>query len=409
MQIRFGQVLLSCSLLAIMAACAGRPEHVLLPISEKIPSTSKVDLLVATTRKTDASGEMFSGERGRALSFANVVVSIPPGEAHKSGDVEWPQKTPGNPATDFVTVKAERLDLEGARQWVRSDTALTPKRRVLVFVHGFNNRFDDAVFRSAQFVHDAGTPLVPVLFTWPSRGSIFAYGYDRESTNFSRDGLEQVLNLLAKDENVAEITILAHSMGNWLTLETLRQMAIRDHQLPLKIKDVMLAAPDVDVDVFANEIDDMGSPRPKFTLLVSRDDRALALSRRLWGSTARLGAIDPTAEPYKTQLAAHDITVIDLTKHGSNDSLNHGKFATSPELVRLIGGRLEEGQTIDDWNEGVGDRIFRKSTDIGMSVGGIIGLGIALPESVVDQTTRQHLPSEADELSGILKDTVTNR
>jgi esterase/lipase superfamily enzyme len=151
----------------------------------------------------------------------------------------------------------------------------------LVFVHGFNNRFDDAVFRSAQFVHDAGTPIVPVLFTWPSRGSIFAYGYDRESTNFSRDGLEQVLNLLAKDQTVAEITILAHSMGNWLTLETLRQMAIRDRRLPAKIKDVMLAAPDVDVDVFANEIDDMGSPRPNFTLLASQDDRALALTKAL--------------------------------------------------------------------------------------------------------------------------------
>ncbi|WP_246724677.1 alpha/beta hydrolase [Rhizobium phaseoli] len=382
----------------------------MLPVKEPILSTSKVDLLVATTRQTDvASGEMFSGERGKALSFANVVVSIPPGEAHKSGEVEWPKKTPGNPATDFVTVKAERLDLERARQWVRSDAAATPKRRVLVFVHGFNNRFDDAVFRSAQFVHDAGTPIVPVLFTWPSRGSIFAYGYDRESTNFSRDGLEQVLNLLAKDQTVAEITILAHSMGNWLTLETLRQMAIRDRRLPAKIKDVMLAAPDVDVDVFANEIDDMGSPRPNFTLLVSQDDRALALSRRLWGSTARLGAIDPTAEPYKTQLAAHNITVIDLTKRSSSDGLNHGKFASSPELVALIGGRLEDGQIIDDWHEGVGDRIFRESTDIGMSVGGIIGLGVAAPESVVDPTTREHLSSEVDELKGMLKDSVTNR
>jgi esterase/lipase superfamily enzyme len=47
---------------------------------------------------------------------------------------------------------------------------------VLVFIHGFNNRFDDAVFRFAQIVHDADARVVPVLFTWPSRGSVLAYG-----------------------------------------------------------------------------------------------------------------------------------------------------------------------------------------------------------------------------------------
>ncbi|WP_245331011.1 alpha/beta hydrolase [Mesorhizobium sophorae] len=382
----------------------------LLPVSAIAPNTSKVDMLVATMRRADTtSGEMYSGERGKALSFANIVVSIPPDKTRKIGEVEWPKKTPGNPATDFVAMKAERLDLEQARQWVRSDADVTPKRRVLVFVHGFNNRFDDAVFRSAQIVHDAGTPIVPVLFTWPSRASVFAYGYDRESTNFSRDGFEQVLNLLAKDPSVGEITILAHSMGNWLTLETLRQMAIRDRRLPAKIKDVMLAAPDVDVDVFANEIDDMGSPRPNFTLFVSQDDHALAISRRVWGSTARLGAIDPTKEPYKTQLASEHIAVVDLTKREGDDSLNHGKFSTSPELVRLIGGRLEDGQIIDDWHEGLGDRMFRESANIGMATGEAVGLAVAAPESIVDPTSRRHLSSEADELKGVLGDTVTNR
>ena len=54
--------------------------------------------------------------------------------------------------------------------------------QVLVFIHGFNDRFEDAVFRFAQVVHDSDAPVVPVLFTWPSRGSVLAYGYDREST-----------------------------------------------------------------------------------------------------------------------------------------------------------------------------------------------------------------------------------
>ena len=62
-----------------------------------------------------------------------------------------------------------------------------PKRRALVFVHGYNNRFDDAVFRFAQLVHDTNAAVVPVLFTWPSRANALSYGYDRESAGLSRD------------------------------------------------------------------------------------------------------------------------------------------------------------------------------------------------------------------------------
>ena len=69
-------------------------------------------------------------------------------------------------------------------------------------------------------------------------------------------------------------------MGNWLALESLRQMVIRNGRLPAKFKNVMLADADVDVDVFRSQISDMGPQRPQFTLFVSRDDRALALQPR---------------------------------------------------------------------------------------------------------------------------------
>jgi len=70
--------------------------------------------------------------------------------------------------------------------WTRRSLRGKAKRHVLVFVHGFNNKFEDAVFRFAQIVHDSGAEVAPVLFTWPSRGSVLAYGYDRESTNYHK-------------------------------------------------------------------------------------------------------------------------------------------------------------------------------------------------------------------------------
>jgi len=247
----------------------------------------------------------------------------------------------------------ERFD-----QWVRVRAASVPKRRVLVFVHGYNNRFDDAVFRFAQLVHDANAAVVPVLFTWPSRANLLAYGYDRESAGLSRDALEDVLIKLSRDPALPQVDILAHSMGNWLVMETLRQMAIRDRRLPAKINDVMLAAPDIDVDQFDNDIADFGSPRPRFTLFASKDDRALALSGWIWGSDARLGAIDPGAEPYKSLLAKDGVTVYDLSQVQSDDRVNHNKFVKSSEMVQIVGDRLAAGETLADTHEGLGDRML---------------------------------------------------
>ena len=127
-----------------------------------------------------------------------------------------------------------------------------------------------AVYRFAQIAHDSHMEATPLLFTWPSRGSLFAYGYDKESTNYSRSALELVLTTAAEHPEVGEITILAHSMGTWLTVEALRQMAIRKGGVPKKIDNVILASPDLDVDVFRQQLADMGPNRPKFTVFVSR-------------------------------------------------------------------------------------------------------------------------------------------
>ena len=342
-----------------LASCASTPENLFAPVSETASGGSAVDMLVATTRRSaENPGELYSGERGNALTFANVVVSIPPDSVRAAGEVNWPRTLPGNPATDFVTTKVSRLDLKAARAWLDSNATATRRHRVLIFVHGYNNRFGDAVFRFAQFVHDSDAKVTPILFTWPSRGSVFAYGYDRESASLSRDAFEQMLNMLARDPAIESVDILAHSMGNFLVLETLRQMALRNGAIPAKIEDVMLAAPDVDVDGFESELADMGGRRPKFTLFASRDDRALALSGWIWGSDPRLGAIDPNAEPYKSRLAAEHVNVFDLTDIKSTDAANHNKFVQSPELVRLVGDRLASGQTLSDLRQSVADQIL---------------------------------------------------
>ncbi|ASY65188.1 hypothetical protein SJ05684_b42060 (plasmid) [Sinorhizobium sojae CCBAU 05684] len=400
-RLRIKRLPVALGLLAtVLAACASRPTGVLEPVAAS-PSTSQVEMLVATTRgRAERPGEVFSGERAPSPTFANITVSIPPESTRKEGEVAWPRRLPPNPATDFATLKVEEIDRPAAQKWLSTSVRKSPDRSVLVFIHGFNNHFEDAVFRFAQIVHDSGAHSAPVLATWPSRGSLLAYGYDRESTNYTRNEVERLFQYLARDPQVKDVSILAHSMGNWLALESLRQMAIRNGRLPAKFKNVMLAAPDVDVDVFRSQIADMGRQLPRFTLFVSRDDRALAVSRRVWGNVSRLGAIDPEQSPYKEELAANNIAVIDMTKVKSGDRLHHTKFAESPEIVQLIGTRLSAGQALTDSRVGLGDHIVAATAGAAHMVGTATALAVAAPIAVVDQNTRENYGHHVEALAG---------
>ncbi|MEY9780290.1 esterase/lipase superfamily enzyme [Sinorhizobium fredii] len=349
---------------------------------------------MATTRaQSEEPGVLFSGERAPELSLTEIVVSVPPEKNRKVGQVQWPKKLPADPTRDFSTVSVKPLDPgPEAQAWLHGH--LPKNRRVLIFVHGFNNRFEDAVYRYAQIVHDSGADVAPVIFTWPSRASIFDYNYDKESTNYSRDALEELLQRASKNPSVGEITLMAHSMGSWVTVEALRQMAIRDGRVAAKITDVILASPDLDVDVFTKQMQAMGKSRPKFTLFVSRDDRALTLSRRISGNIDRLGQIDPSVEPYRSQLERAGITVLDLTALKGGDRLNHGKFAESPEVVRLLGNRLIAGQTVTDSDVGLGERVGAVALGTAQTVGSAASVAVSTPIMIFDPRTRRNYDAQ---------------
>jgi len=149
-------------------ACSTRPtQGMLMPVAVDVDGTSRVPVLAATTRQRSATdaGAMFNGERADGVSYASVVVSIPADSARKIGTVQWPATLPGDPSREFVTVSANYLDKQAFTAAVNNAAKQNGSGKVLVFVHGFNNRFDDAVYRFAQIVHDAKTPAIPVLFT----------------------------------------------------------------------------------------------------------------------------------------------------------------------------------------------------------------------------------------------------
>ncbi|MCY0093230.1 alpha/beta hydrolase [Hoeflea ulvae] len=382
------------ALAAVLSGCAGPLEGVLIPIEQTDADATEVSILVATTRApSENEGLLYSGERGAHIDFNEIVVSIPPESNRKIGEVQWPKKRPPNPTTDFATLSAKQFDsVAEVQAWY--DHERSPTGRLLVFVHGFNTRYESAVYRFAQIAHDSKTDATPVMFTWPSRGSVFDYGYDKESTNYSRTALETLLMGAVAVPEVKEITILAHSMGTWLTVESLRQMAIRHGAIPSKITDVILASPDLDVDVFHQQIVDMGPERPKFTVFVSRDDRALTLSRRFSGNIDRLGQIDINNPVYREGLEQGGITVLDLSALQVGDRLNHSKFAESPEVVKLLGQRLIAGQTVTNQDVGLGTELGATALTLSNTVGSVAGIAITAPIAILDPNSRDSFTAQ---------------
>ena len=374
---------------AALCGCAG-PVGVLEPVRATPPGATPLDILVVTTRAPAAeTGVVFSGERGET-SLSSFTVSIPPDERRQIGRVQWPRQTPPDPSTEFAAMRVDPLkDLAQAESWLRKTGARG--RRVLVFIHGFNTRFESALFKFAQIVHDSGADAAPVLFSWPSRGSLFEYAYDRESANISRDALERLLTRLAASPAVDEITVLAHSMGAWLTMESLRQTAIRRGRIPDRIRNVILASPDIDVDLFRAQLTSLGEKRPRFVVFLSRQDRALQLSRSIAGNIERLGAADAEAKPW---ISEKGVEVVDLTGVDGADLTRHSKIAANPDVVRFLGTQLING----DVQTGVGERLGGAAMGLSQGVASVTGLTLGAPIAIVDPQVRQAYSNELRQL-----------
>ena len=110
-----------------------------------------------------------------------------------------------------------------------------------------------------------------------------------------------------------------------------------------RIATVMLASPDIDIDLFRSQAAELpASFREKMYLLISKDDGALRVSRLIAGGVPRVGATD--AE----ELEKLGVTVIDLSKIDDSSAGSHSKFAGSPEVVQLIGAGLNNAGRFGD-------------------------------------------------------------
>ncbi|MDX8448919.1 alpha/beta hydrolase [Mesorhizobium captivum] len=334
------KIVLGLAFALALTGCAGGNTHDLLNRKTVAVPASDIaathEIFVATTRQqaTKDPRQVFDGDRSLTTSYARVDVTVP--KIHQLGAIERAKgSADSNPAKQFTATDVVHYgDASQFAKAVGADISMRGNR-ALVFVHGFNNGFDDGVYRLTQIVHDTNYPGTPVLFSWASSGKTTGYIYDKDSSTAARDDLEATLRMLAKSR-AKSIDIIAHSMGTWLTMEALRQLAITgDRDLNGKLGYVILASPDIDVDVFKKQMIRYGKPDKPFAILLSADDRALKLSSLISGDKPRVGDYGNAAD-----LASYGVSVVDLSQTKGGDRLNHAKFADNPILVQLLGNRL---------------------------------------------------------------------
>ncbi len=300
-------------------------------------------IFVVSTRKGEGSASNEAVEEGARYSLQRI--GVPPG--HEPGKVERPAFGAEDPQKHFVVLARRSLDESMFYTELASHISgrIGANRDILLYVHGFNVSYDEARFRLAQIANDGRFGGIAVLYTWPATGSLLDYGAAKENATAARDALTKLIRRLSEVPDVGRVHILAHSMGAWLTMEALRENAISGSpDLNGKLGDVMLAAPDIDLNVFRQQLARLDPSH--VSVLVAANDRALSLSRTLAGDRPRLGGLDPNNPKDRAALDELGVKAYDLTAE-STGLIGHGTYADAPQAVRTIGSQITEQRPQD--------------------------------------------------------------
>ena len=315
------------------------------PVDPQVSSDPRlVEFLFATNRVLTISNDVATlakdTDRQEVLSYGAVAVHVP--VKHQQGRLELPSvwklfgqefklALPGD--RYFAIRRISLLSVDDFKQLARQQG----KKTALIFVHGFNTGFEDAVYRNAQIIWDLQYKGLSVLYSWDSKGSAADYLYDRDSAYLGRSGFIQLLSMLHSDLGIEQVNVIAHSMGNLVVIDALTQSA---NTTPLpKLNQLIMAAPDVASDMFKLELPKVQPLAVGTTLYASSADQALNLSSSL-ADFPRAGYV-----PENGPIILPNLDTIDVSPIGNEFlGLNHNEFASNRSVIDDIKLLIEDGK-----------------------------------------------------------------
>ncbi|KAA5538686.1 alpha/beta hydrolase [Adhaeribacter rhizoryzae] len=298
----------------------------------------RVTVFFCTNRKIvkkDSGLEI--GNTNAALSYGTCRVSIP--RDHQMGNVETPISLLGytiekpNPAKHIVVVSTRLTTREELFSLINEKTDESTRKDAFIFIHGFNNTFEEAMLRTAQFTYDLGFEGAPIMFSWPSQGSPLPnqYRVDERLNRLSIAPFKNFLRHFLQKSKANNIYLIAHSMGNRIMVAALKEMMTEEPYLfrNRNIQEIVLTAPDISVNDFKRDIVPVvkgsKSNKTNLTLYASSDDIPLKISMGL-NLSPRAGQAGPGI------LILPGIETIDATGV-SSDFLKHSYFSSEGAVV----------------------------------------------------------------------------
>jgi esterase/lipase superfamily enzyme len=238
-----------------------------------------------------------AGDGRAGLEVGTLAVTFP--AAHERGKLERPLQVwsfslrEEDPDKDVVVSELRSFGGDQAG-WAR-ELKTTGRDQAFIYVHGFATGFDEAARRAAQLAYDLDFDLekdfrgVPMVFSWPSRGAVDAYGADYDASFEAIDAFNRFLDVVKKDAGIRRVHVIAHSMGNRVVTEALYQRG----ELGGRVVDqLVLAAPDVWASRFKNRfLTLLPKLASRVTLYVSDNDRALIASSEIRSDEPRAGQV----------------------------------------------------------------------------------------------------------------------
>jgi esterase/lipase superfamily enzyme len=278
----------------------------------------------------ETPSNFYGGDRG-SLELGTATVSIPP--RHYPGRIErpkfWLLEFREDPAKHVVLKSVTPGDSEAVFAEMRGQLAESGDESAFVFVHGFNVPFNEAAQRTAQMAYDMNFQGVPILYSWPSRGSLLSYIADTAVVNLSGRRLTLFLEDVVRKSGAKRIHLIAHSMGNRALTDALELYALRHEGEPPAFDQVLFTAPDLDAGLFAEMAKTIRTTAQRLTLYASNKDWALAVSRKLHGDAARAG------QGGEKIIHADLFDSVDMTSIG-DDMLAHSYYANNPSALTDI-------------------------------------------------------------------------
>jgi esterase/lipase superfamily enzyme len=275
---------------------------------------------------------------------------------------------PSNPAAityatafvDNINLTADTAGAIGSIQSFRqggfSDDAAsdlsTPGRNLLVFIHGFDNSFENAITRAAfnreWFAHSgvAAADTTVVAFSWPSLGKLLSFplpweDYVHDQTMAGLSGFHTMSFLTNLAPIITKVRagghrvfLLAHSMGNWVLQAAVENWFSHGNGPSPLFDEVFLAAADEIYNSFdfppPGRLSCLSRLGRRISTYYSGADHVLSLSMAINLGAKRLGQDGPHDRSNTIKFPSAQYRMVDCT----NDRDYPFDFASSHQYYR---------------------------------------------------------------------------